>query len=75
MSQRERIFSLCFSLILVAVGVTTYSFCLGLPLFSDDIPQFRWLHIRNAWQILSDFHGVGRYRPLPFLVYAQPSYL
>jgi hypothetical protein len=69
MPRRNRTFSLFFGLILLAVGVTTYSFCLGLPFFSDDIPQFRWLHVRDAWQILRDFHGVGRYRPLPFLVW------
>ncbi|MDW8068918.1 MAG: hypothetical protein RML46_08400 [Anaerolineae bacterium] len=60
--------------LLVALGLIvlcgiTYGFSLRLPLFSDDIPHFRWMEGQTWLGILISSRGIGYYRPLPFLVW------
>ncbi len=54
---------------LLLIGGLTYGFSLSLPLFSDDMPHFHWLHGQTIGGILSSSRGLGYYRPLPFLIW------
>lgn len=61
--------NLLIALGLVMIWGVTYGFSLRLPLFSNDIPHFRWLEGQTWLGILVSSRGIGYYRPLPFLIW------
>lgn len=61
--------SVLFLMALTIIWWAAYGFALRLPLFSDDIPHFRWLEGQTPWGILTSSRGIGYYRPLPFLIW------
>ncbi|MBC7227579.1 MAG: hypothetical protein H5T61_10150 [Thermoflexales bacterium] len=69
MNSRHFPTTLLLVLSLAAIGWLAYGFSLRLPLFSDDIPHFRWLEGQTWWGILTSSRGIGYYRPLPFLLW------
>ncbi len=69
MPRRRFYIAPLIALSLATIGGLTYGFSLRLPLFSDDIPHFRWLEGQTWSEILTSSRGIGYYRPLPFLLW------
>ncbi len=67
--RRSYFYTTLIALLLIAIGWAAYGFSLRLPLFSDDIPHFRWMEGQTWLGILTSSQGVGYYRPLPFLIW------
>lgn len=67
--RRPYCYNTLIALLLIAIGWAAYGFSLRLPLFSDDIPHFRWMEGQTWLGILTSSQGVGYYRPLPFLIW------
>lgn len=67
--RRPYFSTILIALSLIIIGWTAYGFSLRLPLFSDDIPHFRWMEGQTWLGILTSSRGVGYYRPLPFMIW------
>src|SRR5579871_6116500 len=53
----------------IVLGLVIYGRTLGLPLYLDDAPQFRWLASIGIPQIWYDFQIASFYRPVPFTAF------
>lgn len=53
----------------IVLGLIIYGRTLGLPLYLDDAPQFRWLASISIPQIWYTFQIASFYRPVPFTAF------
>lgn len=51
--RRPYCYNTLIALLLIAIGWAAYGFSLRLPLFSDDIPHFRWMEGQTWLGILT----------------------